>query len=317
MSEPRPEAESASTESSGAESSGAGSSGAASSGAASSSAGSSSAGSSSAGSSNARSCQAGSRAADAGRSEPRRRDPQLSRREAIRLAGLAFGAAGLRALSPPPLDARVAVHVHGAVAQEREGGAYQPKAFNEHEWRLLVHLADMIVPADERSPSAVEVGAPEFIDFLASGGDELLRILSSGMLWLDHEMRERTGGTFLEASAEQQAEMLDQLSALALEREEHRVVMGVELPGQEYDTYHASTDYEGFLDYTTEPPHPLLPGVRFFNWIRRLVVDAYFTTPEGIADVGYQGNQYLRRYEVPDESLRYALARSPFRDDPG
>ena len=251
----------------------------------------------------------------AGHQERRRRD-ELSRREAIRLAGLAFGAAGLGALSPPPLDARVAAHIHGAVAQERESGSYEPKAFNEHEWKLLVHLADMILPADERGPSAVEVGAPEFIDFLASGGDEMLRILSSGMLWLDHEMRERTGGTFLEATPEQQAQMLDQLSGLALERERHRVVMGVELPGQEYDTYQASTDYERFLDYTTAPQHPLLPGVRFFNWVRRLVVDAYFTTPEGIADVGYQGNQYLRRYEVPEESLRYALERSPFRDEP-
>ena len=265
----------------------------------------------------------GSKAASEARSgaleRARARHPDLSRREAIRLAGIAFGAAGLGALSPPPLDARVAAHVHGAVAQEREreSGAYQPKAFKEHEWKLLVHLAEQILPADERGPSAVEVGAPEFIDFLASGGDELQRILSSGMLWLDHEMRERTGGTFLEATSEQQAGMLDQLSALSLEREKNRVVLGVEMPGLEYDTYHASTDYEGFLDYTTEPHDPLLPGVRFFNWVRRLVVDAYFTTPEGIADVGYQGNQYVRRYEVPEESLRYALERSPFKDDAG
>ena len=244
------------------------------------------------------------------------RDRDLSRREAMRLAGMAFGAASLRALSPPSLDARVAAHVHQAVAQERGGEGYQPKAFNEAEWKLLVHLAEMILPADDRSPSAVEVGAPEFIDFLASGGTEMRRILSSGMLWLDHAMRERTGGAFLEATRAQQAEMLDQLSDLSLERERNRVVMGVEMPGLEYETYHASTDYEGFLDYTTEPHDPLLPGVRFFNWVRRLVVDAYYTTPEGIEDVGFQGNQYLTRYEVPEEALRYALERSPFRDDP-
>jgi gluconate 2-dehydrogenase gamma chain len=241
----------------------------------------------------------------------------LSRREALRLAGMAFGAASLEALSPPALDARVAAHVHQAVARERAGGEYRPQAFNEQEWKLLVHLAEMILPADDRSPSAVEVGAPEFIDFLASGGDELLRILTSGMLWLDREMRERTGSAFLEATREQQAEMLDLLSAIALEREKHRVVMGVELPGAEYPTYVASTDYEGFLDYTTEAQERLLPGVRFFNWVRRLVVDAYYTTPEGIADVGYQGNRYLRSYTVPEESLRYALERSPFADEPG
>lgn len=257
---------------------------------------------------------------DSTRREPPERESQdrdLTRREAIRLAGLAFGAAGLRALVPAPIDAAVAVHVHTALVQERQSGSYEPKAFKEHEWKLLVHLADMILPADERGPSAVEVGAPEFIDFLASGGDELQRILSSGMLWLDHEMRERTGGSFLEATPEQQAEMLDELSELALEREKHRVVMGIELPGVDYDTYQASTDYESFLDYTTEPHDPLLPGVRFFNWVRRLVVDAYFTTPEGIADVGYQGNKFVRRFEVPDEALRYALERSPFRDDVG
>ncbi len=55
-------------------------------------------------------------------------------------------------------------------------------------------------------------------------------------------------------------------------------------------------------------------GIRFFSWVRRLVVDAFYTSPIGMMDVGYQGNEFLRRFTVAQEPLQYALRRSPFRE---
>ncbi len=56
----------------------------------------------------------------------------------------------------------------------------------------------------------------------------------------------------------------------------------------------------------------LAPGIHFFAWMRNMVVDAYYTSPVGVKDVGYMGNQALSEFSVPPEALAYALKRSPF-----
>ena len=53
----------------------------------------------------------------------------------------------------------------------------------------------------------------------------------------------------------------------------------------------------------SDTPGELGPGVSFFAWVRRMTVDAYYTSPSGSADVGYQGNQVLDRFEVPSEAI--------------
>jgi hypothetical protein len=55
----------------------------------------------------------------------------------------------------------------------------------------------------------------------------------------------------------------------------------------------------------------LAPGVSFFDWIRRMTVDAYYTSPIGIKDIGYQGNTALTEYKVPEEAITYAMRRRP------
>jgi predicted Fe-Mo cluster-binding NifX family protein len=53
------------------------------------------------------------------------------------------------------------------------------------------------------------------------------------------------------------------------------------------------------------------PGVRFFDWARMMVVDAYYTSKVGIKDIGYMGNKGMAKFEVPQEAIDYALKRSP------
>ena len=76
--------------------------------------------------------------------------------------------------------------------------------------------------------------------------------------------------------------------------------------------YGASEQYQGLSSYRVHPVSDLAPGVRFFGWLRKMTVDAFYTSPIGIQDVGYQGNQAVSQYEVPESIIQEALRRSPF-----
>ena len=43
-----------------------------------------------------------------------------------------------------------------------------------------------------------------------------------------------------------------------------------------------------------------------------MTVDAFYTSPIGMKDLNFMGNKAYSKYEVPKESLEYALKRSPF-----
>ncbi|MBI2689951.1 MAG: gluconate 2-dehydrogenase subunit 3 family protein [Acidobacteria bacterium] len=223
-----------------------------------------------------------------------------TRRDALRRIALSLTAAGaLR-----DLDAQSAQHVHSAAAAETKGGKYAPKVFNEHEWATIAKLSELVVPADDRSGSALDAGAPQFIDVLCSQNEELAAIFTGGISWFDAEMRKRAGREFLDAAPAEQTALLDTIVAAGRTvREQHA----------EQELFARAPQYKSFSNYTVKPGTDLAPGVRFFDWARRLIVDAYFTSPIGIKDVNYIGNMALSKYEVPKEAIDYAFNRSPFR----
>src|SRR5438552_17405438 len=97
------------------------------------------------------------------------------------------------------VNAQTARHVHEAVAGETKAGqgAYKPRCFTASEYKTLHRLADLIIPADQRSQGALAAGAPEFIDFLASQSDELAHIYTGGLAWIDREMNRRHSVSFV------------------------------------------------------------------------------------------------------------------------
>ena len=125
-------------------------------------------------------------------------------------------------------------------------------------------------------PGASEAGAAEYIDFLSSHNDELAAIFNGGFAWLDHYMQKTYAADFLNASAAQQTELLDKLA------------------------------------YAKNVTPETAPGVPFWTWARNMVVDAYYTSPAGVKDIGYMGNTAVSVFSVPKEALDYALKRSPF-----
>jgi len=134
---------------------------------------------------------------------------QVSRRELLRNLGisaaLATSGAGL-------VSAQVAQHVHDAVSQEKSAankGEYAPKCFTAHEFKTLRRLSDLIIPADDHSAGALEAGAAEWIDYMASNSAELAEIFTGGFGWLDHHMQQQHGADFIDAKPDEQTAVLD------------------------------------------------------------------------------------------------------------
>ncbi|HEV2445633.1 MAG TPA: gluconate 2-dehydrogenase subunit 3 family protein [Candidatus Sulfopaludibacter sp.] len=203
---------------------------------------------------------------------------EYSRRELLRHIGAAIS---LAAAGEQMLSAQDVQHVHQAVADEKAAlkGRYQPKALTAHEYATLQRLSDLIVPADERSPGALAANAADFIDFLCAATDDMKRIYTGGLAWLDDTMKVRYDGKdFLGATPAQQKEMLDLIA---------------------------------FRENRAKDPS-IGPGIQFFSWARNMVVDAYYTHPIGWKEVAYMGNSAMTHFSVPQEAIDYAIKHSPF-----
>ena len=142
-----------------------------------------------------------------------------------------------------------------------------------HGWQnsLCPPLRAHCAAGDVAGGSAVDAGAPEFIDLLCSQNDQLTAIYQEGVRWLDTTARTRSRENFVDTSTATQTEVLDDL-----------------------------VDAE-----RGDSSHNLREGVSFFGWVRRMTVDAYYTSPIGIRDLGYQGNQVLNSYETPSEAIDF------------
>jgi gluconate 2-dehydrogenase gamma chain len=125
-------------------------------------------------------------------------------------------------------------------------------------------------------PGASKGGAAEFIDLLSSNNPEMLAIYTGGIAWLDEAMKHHHRVDFLAAPADQKAQMLD------------------------------------LIAYRKNRTPGLAPGIKFFDWARRMTVDAYYTSAAGIKEVGYMGNRAIKEFKVPQEAIDYAIKKSPF-----
>ncbi len=124
----------------------------------------------------------------------------VSRRDALKLMG-AVPLVGALEWSGPGVEraTRMVARLHA----DADAAPYTPKFFTAHEWRTVRVLADMIIPKDERSGSATDAKAPEFIDFMLMDKEtsEASRVsMRGGLAWLDTEMRKRFAKDFFSAS---------------------------------------------------------------------------------------------------------------------
>jgi hypothetical protein len=174
------------------------------------------------------------------------------------------------------VTAQTAHHAHQAVDKAKAAGPYKPQALTAREYATLRRLAELIIPADEKSRGALDAGAPEFIEFLCSRNEEIKAIYTGGLAWLDGEMKRRHAAVFAKAEPAQQMALLD------------------------------------LIAYKKNASAELNAGIRFFEWARNMVADAFYTSRTGMADIGFMGNGAMSEFSVPKEAVEYALRRSPF-----
>ena len=154
-------------------------------------------------------------------------------------------------------------------------GELWPLTLTTQQRRLAGILADIIIPADEHSPSASAVGVVEFIDEWVSAPYPAHRrdrtTVVEGFAWLDAEAVRRSGREFADLDAIDQhgicAAICDESSAAA----------------------------------------ELRAAARFFSTYRDLTAGAFYSTRAGRKDLKYIGNVPLARFDGPPPALLKSL----------
>jgi hypothetical protein len=172
-----------------------------------------------------------------------------------------------------PAAAAAQEHAHPAPPTPTKPTAYARKVFDDHQWKSVRILCDLILPADEKSPSATAAGVPEFIDDWLDfrrredGTDALAAQIQGGLSWLDSESRRLFQKDFALASEPQQKQILDRIAwPDKAKREDRR-------------------------------------WVAFFNRFRDLTVGGFFSSKVGVADLPYLGNQAVAEWKGCDPKV--------------
>jgi gluconate 2-dehydrogenase gamma chain len=197
----------------------------------------------------------------------------VARREVIRLLGIASVAATFPGFRSWAFAGEPAEHAdHSAAAAIAPAGAYQPLFFKPDDYRLVEHLAELIIPADD-TPGAKDAGVAEFIDFMVAN-----RVPISGS---GHSEPPRDSA--MKMGSELQAQWLEGLGWLNA-----RCV---------YDYAHAFMDCTSaqqlallsVLAYKDKHTDETEEGRDFFRLVRDYTVTGYYTSRVGLEALGFPG----------------------------
>jgi gluconate 2-dehydrogenase gamma chain len=192
----------------------------------------------------------------------------VERREILRYIGIAAVAGSFPGFSQwmfaCPQD-------HTQSSSRVAASAYKLLFFSPQQYRMVEHLAEMIIPEDE-TPGAKQAGVAEFIDFMVANrvpvstsrdirstddaiaaGDEAQNRFLAGLDWMNARSHSEFKRDFMECTLEQQNSLLEELA------------------------------YKAKFTPTTES------GRAFFQMIRDYTVVGYYTTKIGLESIGYPG----------------------------
>ena len=154
-------------------------------------------------------------------------------------------------------------------------GALWPLTLTQRQRMLATALSDLIIPADDTSPSASEVGVVAFLDEWISAPYERQqadrKLVLDGFRWLDRESAKRHAQPFASLDAAKQSAICDDI-----------------------------------CDAASAKPR-FAQAAKFFARYRDLTAGGFYTTPQGRKDLQYIGNVPLARFDGPPiEALRQA-----------
>lgn len=157
-------------------------------------------------------------------------------------------------------------------------GELWPLVMSPAQRRLASILSDLILPADERSPSASAIGVVDFADEWISAPYPLHQqdraMVLDGFAWLDAEAVRRHGAGFADLAAADQRGICD-----------------------------------GICDASRAVP-PLDTPARFFARYRDLTAGAFYSSSAGRKDLDFIGNVPQARFEGPPQALLTSLGLS-------
>jgi hypothetical protein len=201
-------------------------------------------------------------------SDPKRMD----RREAVKwmlTASAAISVLGTNNLRAAP--AAVGYGTDPNLVDPYKIGDLWPLTFNPEQRRLAEALCDVIIPADDKSPSAGKLRVHDFIDEWISAPypkhQAHKKEILEGLDWLDAESQKRFQKKFVDLA----------------EAEKHQICDDICNPEK------AKKHFE----------RPTL----FFSRFRDLAMSGFYTTPEGMKDVGYVGNVPLQKFDGPPKEV--------------
>ncbi|HTO03465.1 MAG TPA: gluconate 2-dehydrogenase subunit 3 family protein [Opitutus sp.] len=150
-------------------------------------------------------------------------------------------------------------------------GDIWPLTLTSAQRQTVAALCDVIIPADAKSPSASAVGVHDFIDEWISapypGNVADRKVILDGLVWLEAESQKRFGLRFVNAIGRQKSAICDDICF------EEKSATAFKEPS------------------------------RFFARFRNLTAGGFYTTPEGMKDIGYIGNVPLDKFEGPPADL--------------
>lgn len=151
----------------------------------------------------------------------------------------------------------------------RDAKLKSERFFTDAELATITVLADIIIPADENSGSASGAKVPEFIEFIVKDQPGFQHPMRGGLRWIDMQTLNKYNKIFVECSKEQQLQLVDKIA------------------------------------YPTNASPEMSQGVAFFNTMRNLTATGFFTSKEGIKDLGYVGNTPNNWDGVPEDVLKH------------
>ena len=150
-----------------------------------------------------------------------------------------------------------------------------PLTLTAAQRRLAGTLCDLIIPADERSPSASAAGVVDFIDeWVSAPYPDCQRdrgVVLGGFAWLDEEAGRRFGRGFADLEVVEQTGLCDDIC--------HAAPVGTRLR----------------------------EAAEFFARYRDLTAGGYYSSPEGRQDLQYLGNVPRSAFDGPSRELLESL----------
>jgi hypothetical protein len=151
-------------------------------------------------------------------------------------------------------------------------GDVWPLTFTAAQRATALALCDVIIPADAKGPGAAALRVHEFIDEWISapypGHEDDKRLVLEGLAWIDAESQKRFQNDFVNLISRQKTAICDDICYAPNAKPEFRL------------------------------------AAQFFRRYRDLTAGGYYSTPEGMKDIGYTGNVPLEKFVVPPEALK-------------